>query len=158
MGSERLISSWNEYREAVLALLPAARHTIDIFDRDLAPLKLETLASIEMLSSFLQLPGTNLRIALQTAIPLLHYCPRLSGLARHFPHKFHLVEVSPQLARLEDSLFLVDGESGIVRFQHDQARSKEILGNEAACRPYCMRFQEIWDTGGTPCTLHALGL
>lgn len=158
MNTERLINSWNDYTEAVSALLPVAHRSIDIFDHDLASLELGTRASTETLSSFLQLPGATLRIALQSLAPVLHYSPRLIDLARLFPHRFQLVEVPPHLASLGDSLFLVDGESGVIRFQHDQARSKEILGDETACRPYCMRFQEIWNAGGTPCPLHALGL
>ncbi len=158
MSQERLMTSWSEYDSAIAELLPVARHSIVIFDRDLAALKLELPARHDVLASFLRQPGATLRVAVQSAQPVQQHCPRLIALLRLFAHSFHLVEVPPHLAHLGDAMFIVDGTSAVVRFHGDHARSKQIQDDAEACKPYCKRFDEIWAEGGTPISATTLGL
>lgn len=158
MNRERLLTSWGEYDAAIDEALAAARLTIDIFDRDLAALKLETPGRHGALAAFLRQPDSSLRIVVQSSRPVLERSPRLLSLLRLHAHHFRLQEAPPHLDSLADSLLLVDGEGGVVRFHRDHARSKSIVGDAEACKPYCKRFEEIWNEGGTPLSATTLGL
>ena len=92
------------------------------------------------------------------ASPLRDRHPRLMELLRVFAHKLHIVETPSHLANLSDSMLLVDDGSAVIRFHHDHARSKEILLDPEACKPYCRRFEDIWTEGGTPISATVAGL
>lgn len=159
MASERLLTSWSEYETAVGQLLPTAENAIAIFDRDLASLRLEKPGHHQALADFLRrAPNVRLRIAVQSAQAIRTHSPRLMQLLQTFAHRFQLVEVPPHLARLSDSMLLIDDASAVVRFHHDHPRSKEILADEDACSPYGKRFEDIWAEGGTPISATTLGL
>lgn len=152
------MTSWGEYDAAIDEALADARLAIDIFDLDLVALKLETPGRHEALAAFLRRPDACLRIAVQSSRPVLDRCPRLLTLLRLHAHHFRLQETPPHLASLADSLLLVDGVGGVVRFHHDHARSKSIADDAEACKSYCKRFEEIWNEGGTPLSATTLGL
>ncbi|MBI2308448.1 MAG: hypothetical protein HYU78_14180 [Rhodocyclales bacterium] len=159
MPSERLLTSWTDYETIVGQLLPMAQYSVAIFDRDLTALQLERPAVNEALAAFLRRsPDALLRIAVQSAQLACTRSPRLMQLLRRSAHNFHLVEVPPHLARLSDSLLLVDGAHGLIRFHQDHPRGKEILSSPEGCQPYCKRFEEIWSEGGTPISASTLGL
>lgn len=159
MASERLLTSWGEYETAIGQILPLAQHSVAIFDRDLTTLRLERPSVSEALAAFLRRsPDALLRIAVQSAQPLRERSPRLLQMLRWSAHNFHLVEVPPHLARLSDTMLLVDGEHGIIRFHQDHPRGKEILSTPEGCQPYYQRFEEIWAEGGTPISATTLGL
>jgi hypothetical protein len=159
MNDAPLLTSWSEYSAAVERQLGNARRSIVIFDRDLASLQLERPGTIASLTRLLHSsPAATLRIALQTAGLLQARQPRLLELLRTFAHNFHVVETPPHLANLSDSMLIVDNSSALIRFHNDHARSKEIIGDPEACKPYCRRFDEIWDEGGTPISATVAGL
>lgn len=159
MTSERLLTSWGEYETAIGQLLPLAQHSVAIFDSDLIALQLEKLPVSAALAAFLsRSPDAQLRIAVQSAQPARERCPRLMQMLRWSAHKFHFVEVPQHLAQLSDSLLLIDGEHGIIRFHQDHPRGKEILSSPEGCKPYNQRFEEIWAEGGTPIGATTLGL
>lgn len=158
MSNERLMTSWGEYEAAIGQVLSRVSHSLAVFDRDLVSLKLEVPERSEALAAFLRQPRATLRIAVQSSRPVLQHNPRLLALLRLYAHGFQLVETPPHLANLGDSLFLADGENAVIRFHHDQARSKVIVDDAEACKPYCKRFEEIWNEGGTPLSATTLGL
>ncbi|HEX5804607.1 MAG TPA: hypothetical protein VFY24_16440 [Azospira sp.] len=158
MSSERLMTSWSEYDGAIGEVLSIAGHSLAVFDHDLVSLKLETPERHEALAAFLRRPQAQLRIAVQSSRPVLQHSPRLIALLRLHAHNFQLIETPPHLAGLSDSLLLADGETAVVRFHRDHARSKVIVGDAEACKPYGKRFEEIWNEGGTPLSATTLGL
>lgn len=159
METERLLTSWGEYETAIAQLLPMARRSVAIFDRDLAGLQLEKPAACATLTNFLRgVPDASLRVVVQSAQTFRTRSPRLLQLLRSFAHNFQLVEAPPHLARLNDSLLLIDATHAVIRFHHEQPRSKEILSSPEGCKPYCKRFEEIWAEGGTPISATTLGL
>ncbi len=154
-----LITSWTEYAAVAERLLGHAQHTLVIFDRDLLPLHLERPAQIASLTRFLHTsPMSRLRIAVHSADALRNQHPRLLDLLCNFAHKFQVQEIPPHLANLSDSLLIADGESALIRFHCDHARSKEILADAEACKPYAKRFEDIWNEGGTPISATVAGL
>lgn len=158
MGNERLMTSWREYDVAIGEVLSIAGHSLAVFDHDLVSLKLETPERHEALAVFLRQPQATLRMVVQSSRPVLQHSPRLIALLRLHAHNFQLVETPPHLAGLSDSLVLADGETAIVRFHRDHARSKVIVGDGEACKRYCKRFEEIWNEGGAPLSATTLGL
>lgn len=154
-----LITSWTDYAAAAHRMLGRATRTIAIFDHDLSALRLENPAVIASLTGFLRTsPLTSLRIAVQDSRPLLTAHPRLLSLLDTFAHKLHVVETPAHLAALADSLLIVDGDSALVRFHRDHARSKEIVADTVACEPYRRRFDDIWAETGTPVSARSTGL
>lgn len=154
-----LITSWTDYAAAVARVLACAGHSLVVFDRDLMTLHLDHPAQIASLTGFLRRsPSTTLRIALQQPEALRNHHPRLLELLRTYAHKFHVQETPRHLASLSDSLLIADGESAVIRFHHDHARSKEIVADAEACKSYVRRFENIWNEGGTPLSASVTGL
>ena len=159
MGTSELMTTWAEHDASVERLLPMARHSIAIFDRDLSCFRLESPMLHDHLVRFLRdHPGATLRIAVRQADALQRNSPRLMQLLRLFAHNFHLVETPPHLAHLSDSMLLVDDGHALIRFHHDFARCREIVGDAEACQPYRKRFEEIWNDGCTPISATTIGL
>lgn len=159
MSETHLLASWSEYSAAVDRMLGNARHSVVIFDRDLASLRLERAGTIASLTRLLRSsPSASLRISVQTAGLLRTHQPRLLELLRVFAHNFHAVETPPHLAHLSDVMLIVDNSSALIRFHNDHARSKEIINDPESCKPYCHRFDEIWNEGGISVSATIAGL
>jgi hypothetical protein len=159
MSDTHLLTSWSEYSTAVERMLGNVRHSVVIFDRDLSSLQLERAGTIASLTRLLRSsPSAALRISVQTAGLLRTRQPRLLELLRTFAHNFHAVETPPHLAHLSDAMLIVDSTSALIRFHNDHARSKEIINDPEACKPYCRRFDEIWNEGGATISATTAGL
>jgi hypothetical protein len=159
MSPSPLITSWTEYAAVAERLLGLAQRTLVIFDRNLLSLHLERPTQIASLTRFLRTsPMSELRIAVHSAEPLRNQHPRLLDLLRSYAHKFHVQEIPPHLSNLSDSMLIADGESALIRFHCDYARSKEIAADTEACKPYVKRFEDIWSEGGSPVSATVAGL
>ena len=159
MAEQPLITSWTDYAAAAERLLAKATRSVSIFDHDLASLRLERPATIASLTHFLRAsPSSTLRIVVHTAAPLRSNCPRLMDLLSLFAHKFHVCETPPHLANLADSMLLIDQESGLIRFHRDHARSKEIIDDPQSAKPYCKRFEDLWEERGPSVSATTTGL
>lgn len=144
-----LITDWSTHDTAFSEILSRATRSIDIFDQDLARLPLEHPEHTETLRRFLAAsPQAKLRIVLRDPTRFRRDCPRLMKLLFACSHKMHVMTCSEQLAALSDSLLLVDGFHGLVRFHHDNVRSKRIDDDPETCKPYQLRFSEIFREGG----------
>ena len=148
MTSE-LITDWSTHDQAFSEILHRATRTIDIFDQDLTRLPLERPEHTETLGRFLaSSPQAKLRIILRDPTHFRRDCPRLMKMLLTCSHKMLVMACSEQLAGLSDSLLLVDGFHGLIRFHHDNVRSKRIDDDPEACKPYLLRFTEILREGG----------
>jgi uncharacterized protein YecE (DUF72 family) len=155
----KLITHWSEYRDAAQKILLAATRNIRIFDPDLTQLGLESRENAFSLRSFLTAaPYNTLQIVLRNAEPFRNGSPRLFQLLADFPHAVEVWECAPQLLRLTDAMFLADDCHALVRIHEDHARSRVVIDDVAACRPYLTRFDEILKEGGTPISATTLGL
>jgi hypothetical protein len=157
--SSKLISRWSEYRDAAQRVLLSATRSIRIFDPDLVRLDLESRENAAFLRRFLTAaPQNTLCIVLRNAEPFRNGSPRLFQLLADFPHAMAVRECAPQLAKLTDAMFLADDRHALARIHEDHARSRLIIDDAKACRPYLTRFAEILEEGGTPISATTLGL
>ena len=154
-----LITQWAEHDSAVQKILLLATRSIRLFDADLAKLRLESRENILFLRRFLTAaPHNTLQIVLRDAEPFRRNSPRLFKLLADFPHALQVWECPPHLAHLTDAMFLADDRHALVRIHQDHARSRVIIDNADACRPYLTRFDDILREGGTPVGATTLGL
>lgn len=158
MDSE-LITNWTDHKHSFQKILFLATRTVRIFDEDLSKLGLEQPDNASFLRRFLGTDHHNkLAIVLRDPEPFRKSSPRLMTLLAEFSHGMSVIECAPQLASLNDSMVIVDDNHALVRFSGDQARSRVIIENGEACRPYIQRFEEILMEGGSPIGATILGL
>ncbi|MBE2259296.1 MAG: hypothetical protein IAE88_10595 [Rhodobacteraceae bacterium] len=158
--SSRLITTWSEYDSAVEEILDLSRNSLLIFDRDLAPLKLEQPERIVALRRLLssQQDGRRLTVVVQQPDFVRQRSPQLMNLlALHAP-AMSIIHSPPHLDRLKDCLLIADGRQLLVRFHQDQPRARVIVDDARECAPYLLRFDEILGEGGTPLSSITLGL
>ena len=55
-------------------------------------------------------------------------------------------------------MLLADDTSALIRFHQDHARSKKVIGDAEACKPYQRRFDELWSKAGTQVSATTVGL
>jgi hypothetical protein len=157
--NQGLITHWSEYRDAVQKVLLAATRSIRIFDPDLTRLGLESRENAFSLRCFLTAaPYNTLQIVLRNAKPFRNDSPRLFQLLVDFPHTVEVGECAPQLLKLTDAMVLADDCHALVRIHEDYARSRVVIDDVAACRPYLTRFDEILKAGRTSISATTLGL
>jgi hypothetical protein len=157
--NQELITHWSEYHDAAQKILLAATWSIRIFDSDLTRLGLEGRENVLSLRRFLTAaPRNTLQIVLRNAEPFRNGSPRLFQLLADFPHAVEVRECAPQLLKLTDAMFLADDRHALVRIHEDHARSRVVIDDAQACRPYLVRFNEILEEGGTPISATTLGL
>lgn len=154
-----LITSWADHDCGLQKVLLLATRSIRIFDADLARLGLERQENAFFLRRFLTAaPQNTLQIVLRNVEPLRRTSPRLFKLLEDFPQTMQVRECAPQLAALTDAMLLADERHALIRFHEDHARSRAIVDNSDACRPYLLRFEEILREGGMPISATTLGL
>ncbi|HTH39624.1 MAG TPA: hypothetical protein VL968_02465, partial [Rhodocyclaceae bacterium] len=84
--------------------------------------------------------------------------PRLRELIRRFPERIELRQTPDELRHLADSLLLVDGQHGLIRFHVDHARSKRVLADPVALAGRLQRFEDLWEVSAPLSLGTVLGL
>jgi hypothetical protein len=157
--STELFTSWGDYQIAIDRLLALAQNGLCIYDKNLAQIKLENPARIEMLKRLLaNSRGLTLRIAVRDGGHLRDHSPRLMELLRNNSHRMAIFETPENLAHLRDSMILADEGNGLILFDQDQPRCKLILDEIGETSVYSRRFEEIWQEGGRPVSAGIVGL
>ena len=157
--ARELISSWSDYQVAIDRLLDLACRKIYIYDQDIDQLKLETPSRLNALKRVLHSTDQqSLQIALRDATALHNAHPVLNNLLTTYSHRVLAQQTPEQLAHLRDSMILVDDRHALIRFDHDQARSKLLIEESDEVRPYLIRFAEILSEGGESICSSTLGL
>ena len=154
-----LITNWSEHDQNVEKILLLARRALRIFDEDLVHLDLERAENAAILGRFLAAdPHTTLQIILRNGEPFRRNSPRLFKLLGDYSANMTVTE-SPSLPGApKDAMLIADDSHALIRFHHDQVRSKAIIDDPAECRSYLLRFQEIQHEGGTAISATTLGL
>ena len=141
-----LITSEAEYRDAVDELLGLAQTEICIFDRDLGRLALDAKDRSALIETFITTDSLRrLRIVLHDSAVVEGTSPRLRELIRRFPGRIELRQTPGELRHLADSLLLVDGQHGLIRFHVDHARSKRIMADPVELAGRLQRFEDLWE-------------
>lgn len=157
--ARELLTSWDEFQSAVDRLLALAEREIQIYDRDLARLKLDAAPRLEHLKRLLHPRRPDcLRIALQETTLLQSNNPHLIRLLTDHSTGMSVLKTPEQLDHLRDSMILVDGCHGLILFDRNQSRSKLLIDEAQELEPYRQRFEQIWMEGGTPFSATTLGL
>ena len=157
--SSALITDWSSHNAAFAEILGRATQRIDVFDGDLTRLPLERPEHTETLRQFLaRSDRAQLRIVLRDPAYFRRDCPRLMKLLTFNSQKMFVTACPEQLASMNDSLVLIDGSHGLVRFHEDNVRSKRIDDDPDECKPYILRFSEILREGGEPISPTPAGL
>ena len=158
--TRELITTHTDYLAASLRLFRTAQQTLSIFDADGKSLNLEDSQRISELQRFLQSANrpSCLRLAVRDGNALKREHPRLLRLAATYGHLFTMQQIAPSLGPLRDSMILVDGCHGLIRFDERQPRSKLLVDEADELRPYYRRFDEIWQEQGEIITATTLGL
>lgn len=154
-----LLTSEAEYRAACDAVLALARREIQIFDRDLARLQIESRPRVALLAAFLQGGAPRrLRMVLHDPSPLQDDCPRLLQLIGNHAHLVEVRQTPDNLRQLTDTHVFADGCHGVRRFHIDQPRSALAHDNPDYLNPWRLRFEELWEQS-LPCLrLNTTGL
>lgn len=140
-----LLDSEAKYREAADMVLARAERQILIFDRDLAALRLDEKARLEVLTGFLQInPVRRIRIVLHNPEPIERNSPRLHQFIGRFSHAVDVRQTPENLRHLADTHLFADENSGVRRFHVDQPRSALIIEDPAYLHPWHKRFEELW--------------
>jgi len=154
-----LITSWSEHDQHVEKILLLARRTLRIFDEDLSRLGLERAENAATLRRFLASDRHNtLQIILRDGAPFRRSSPRLFKLLGDYSANMTVTESPPLPGTPKDAILIADDCHALIRFHHDQVRSKAIIDGAAECRSYLLRFQEILHEGGTAICATTLGL
>lgn len=154
-----LFTSWGDYQIAIDRLLALAKNELCIYDKNLAQIKLENPARIEMLKRLLaNSRGLTLRIGVRDGAYLRDHSPRLMELLRDNSHRMAVIETPENLAHLRDSMILADEGNGVILFDQDQPRCKLIVDDIGETSGYRRRFEEIWQEGGRSISAGIVGL
>lgn len=151
-----LLTSETEYRQACDTVLALAEREILIFDRDLAPLRLEEKTRVEALENFLHTDGLRrIRVVLHDTEPLRRDAPRLTQLIARFSHVVDVRQSPDNLRQLADTHVLADENHGVRRFHVDQPRSALVVDDRTYIHPWRQRFEELWQLSHPCLSLNA---
>lgn len=157
--SESRFETFRDYREAVVAVIRAARSQLAMFDATLSDNGLESREGADLLSAFLLNGRANrLRIILHRPETLVDTCPRLTATLRRFSHNAHVRQTPDEFLRLTDRFIIADGRHIVVRFHADHSRGKIVLSNEAEAQQWQQRFDALWEMGFDTAAISTLGL
>lgn len=157
--ARELITSWADFQLAFDRLLNIASHKVLIYDEDLSSLKLESPPRLAQLNRILQNgKKESLQIAVRKGALVGTRHPKLLKLLTTYSHQAYLQQTPSELAHLRDSMIVVDGKHGLIRFERDMPRSKLLIDEDDEIRPYLNRFNEIFAAGGENITSSTLGL
>lgn len=156
--SSTLLTTYGEYDAAIDLILSLAERRLDIFDHDLARLKLDQPTRHAALQRLLASPNHQLRIVVQDSHSVQTKQPLLMRLLDTHGHHFSLIETDDKLQHLSDSIVVADDAHALLRFHRDQPRGKILEDEEEEVKPYQRKFQSILDEGGTAVSPRVAGL
>ncbi len=157
--ARELITSWGDYQAAIDRLLAITGHKICIYDEDLGQFKLESILRLAQIKRVLDSGRKeSLQIILRNADILRNRCPVLIKLLSDFNHLALAQQSPPELAHLRDSMLIIDDKHALIRFERDLPRSKLLLDEADALKPYLNRFSELSLAGGERVGKTPLGL
>lgn len=158
--SSRLTTTWSEYDDAVQEILDLSPTRLDIFDEDLAALKLERAPRVAALRALLIAPSHHrqLRIVVRKREFVCQHSPHLMSLLQLHAPLLMIIHAPPHLDRLGDCLMIADDRHTLVRFHREQPRARLIIDDASECAPYSQRFAEVLGEGGDALGSTTLGL
>lgn len=146
--NEPRVSPFNSetaFRESISFVLSLARQEVRIFDTDLASMKLEQKATVEMLGSLLSAsPGNRLHIVVHHIDHIESHCPRLLALQANHRQTMEIRQSPQELGYLAEAYVLVDGTHGVLRHHVNHPRGKLLITASDEVYRWWQGFDELW--------------
>jgi hypothetical protein len=136
-----------DFQAAVDRLLVQPGRELRIFDPDLAALKLNSPARIELLRAFLA--GSRTRhvfIAVHNPDHVTRNCPRMMNLLSLYHHAIEINRTGEEIRELQDSFMVLDKNHYVRRPVARFFRGAAGFNDETEALLMRGRFQEIWGT------------
>jgi hypothetical protein len=138
------LNSARELEEAANTLVEHARHTLCIFDFNLADMGYNSPTRYELLSRFLLESRANrLEIVLHDTDYVMRYCPRLLQLQRQFSHAMAFFQTTGEARKVYDPFTVADAMHCLRRFHYDHPRGVLTLHNIPEAQNLMKRFEEL---------------
>lgn len=158
-ASRQLLTTRNEYREAVDMLIGAACHDLRIFDADAADLAFNDPARIGQLAGLLRRSRSNrLYIVVHSPGHLSGQCPRLIELLRHNSDRISIYRTGGDAERAEDCFVLADDLHIVRRRVQAQPRGVLIRNDPREAAMMRERFDQIQESSVSAISATTLGL
>jgi hypothetical protein len=144
---------------AIEELIGLARHTIRVFDQDLAQTGWNSPVRADRLADFLRgVRGRRVDVIVHDTRYVESACPRLLRLVRTYGHAMTILRTGEGARVATDPLVIVDGEHYLHRFHFEQSRATLGISQPDQAQPLARRFEEIWATGEPGISGTVLGL
>ena len=134
-----------DFQRAVDRLLAAPGRELRVFDPDLAALKLNDPARVDLLKSFLAASRTRrLYMVVHDAEHLTRVCPRMMSLVARYSHAIQIHRTHEEIRHIQDSFLVLDQSHYVRRPVAQFFRGALGLHDETEALAMRGRFQEIW--------------
>jgi len=148
-----------DFQRAADRLLAAPGRELRIFDPDLATLKLNTPARIELLRQFLNASRTRrIYIALHDPAHLQRDCPRMMQLLARYSHAVQINCTHEEIRSIQDSFLVIDQDHYLRRPVAQLFRGALGLYDQTEALAMRGRFMEIWAASFPGVSASTLGL
>ena len=134
-----------EFQSALDRLLARPGRELRMFDPDMADLKLNSAARIDLLRQFLLASATRrVYMAVHDPDHLARYCPRMMNLIAQFGHVIAIHRTHDEIRELRDSFLVIDKQHYLRRPLARSFRGAIGINDEAEALTMHARFMEIW--------------
>jgi hypothetical protein len=134
-----------DFQAAVDRLLAQPGREMRIFDPDLAVLKLNSPARIELLRAFLAGSRTRrIYFAVHDPDHVTRFCPRMMSLLSLYHHAIEINRTGEEIRELQDSFMVLDKNHYVRRPVARLFRGAAGINDETEALLMRGRFQEIW--------------
>jgi hypothetical protein len=141
----RLFDNEADFQQSVDRLLAAPGRELRVFDPDLAALRLNDAARIELLKQFLAASRTRrLYVAVHDTEHVTRQCPRMMSLLARYAHAIQIHRTHEEIRSIQDSFLVLDQDHYVRRPVAQFFRGALGLHDEAEALAMRGRFQEIW--------------
>ena len=139
-----------DFQAAVDRLLAQPGRELRIFDPDLAALRLNSPARIELVRAFLAGSRTRrIYIAVHDPDHVTRFCPRMMSLLSLYNHAIQINRTAEEIRELQDSFMVLDKNHYVRRPVARFFRGAAGINDETEALIMRARFQEIW-SASTP--------
>ena len=149
----------SDFQRAADRLLAAPGRELRIFDPDLAALKLNAPARVELLRQFLGASRTRrIYIALHDPGYLTRECPRMMSLLARYSHAVQVNCTHEEIRSIQDSFLVIDQDHYLRRPVAQLYRGALGLYDQTEALAMRGRFMEIWAASFPGVSASTLGL
>ena len=155
----RLFDNEADFQQSVERLLVAPGRELRVFDPDLAALRLNDAARVDLLKQFLAASRTRrLYMALHDTEHVTRQCPRMMSLLARYAHAIQIHRTHEEIRSIQDSFLVLDQSHYVRRPVAQFFRGALGLQDEAEALAMRGRFQEIWAASYPAVSSTTLGL